>query len=386
MNNWPWREMIVGATLVLATGAMVAAAWTLLESEPKEPSRANVPVERPQVRAIELRSVAIETAIEESGEVQPSDKPMIESSVSGEVVEQHVEVGEYVEADAAIFSVSDPLLAARRRESQEALEAARLKWVAAYDAYQQVREDGEQVRAEAKAKVEDAKTEYDQAQAKLRQYTEQKDVENIAAPVAGVVAGLAVGTGELVAEGKPVGQLFVLDPARVVVQLSSRETPNIQPGDKTAVLFPYRPDLGETPGEVLKVGDAADPVAKQVEAVIEFANPERSIRAGMPARVRFSSTGPAAVTVPRIAVRLRGGRPLVWKVIPAEKETASTLTPVEVKFEAMPGRDDLLRVVHGLEPGDRIAVHGLLGAAENFPVDVMMEDWDPNAPLEILER
>ena len=176
------------------------------------------------------------------------------------------------------------------------------------------------------------------------------------APVAGVIAAVAVASGAFVAEGQELFHVVDLDRLWLEVLVPEADVGRIgTPSGATftvdgfAQRFEVAPRTGNAP---VFFGGVVDPQSRTVPLVFELPNPGRALRAGMYARVRvFTGEARKVLAIPATAV-----------VDDGKQEVAYVLASGEA-FERRPlrlgARDgDLVEVVDGLSPGDRVVSRG----------------------------
>ncbi|MBI4741150.1 MAG: efflux RND transporter periplasmic adaptor subunit [Betaproteobacteria bacterium] len=187
----------------------------------------------------------------------------------------------------------------------------------------------------------------------------------IRAPVAGVIADVAVAAGAFVAEGAPL--FHIADTARLWLEARVPESELGKlgkPGTPTGAAFsvdgyaqPFVIDtvkLGKRgdSGKLIGVGNAVDAVTRTVPVIFEFANPDGALRLGMTARAQiFAGDGEPAVLVPASAVQNESGTQVVYVQSGGESFARHI-----VQTGARDG--ERIAIVAGLEAGQRVVSKG----------------------------
>ncbi len=216
---------------------------------------------------------------------------------------------------------------------------------------------GEQIKTAA-AQVEAAKGQYDSAQAQVA-YSE------IRSPLTGVVTDWPFYAGEMANPGSPL--LTVMDMSSVVarVNMAEEQAKDLKVGDE-ATLTPA--GGGEpVPGKVTVVSPAVDPNSTTVQVWVQAANPGERLRAGTSVRVA-------------IVAGTLGGAVL----IPADGDSAERRGRHHRQGGRRQGRrarrhrgqigvkeGDLVQVVSGVAPGERVVTVGGLGLDDKAKVRIV---------------
>ncbi len=146
--------------------------------------------------------------------------------------------------------------------------------------------------------------------------------------------------GNTVAANTPLFSIVELDPVVVVIQVTEKDYPYIQPGRSVSILSDAFPDRQFT-GTVIRIAPVFQVSSRQARVEVEAANPGHLLKPGMFARsVIELKTVEDAVSVPEIAVTRRREQTGVFLVDPSG-ETVSWV-PVST----------------GIREGDRVQVTG----------------------------
>jgi multidrug efflux pump subunit AcrA (membrane-fusion protein) len=214
----------------------------------------------------------------------------------------------------------------------------------------------EQVRAAA-AQVAAAKGHYESAQAQVG-YSE------IRSPITGVVTDRPVYPGEMANTGMPL--VTVMDVSAVVarINMAQDQAKDVRAGDE-ATLTPS--DGSEpVPGKVTIVSPAADPNSTTVQVWVQADNPDERLRAGQSVHVAIvAATIDGATLIPASAI-LPSEEGSTIVLVVDDKDTAH-----EKKVQIGVREPELVQVIAGIEPGERVITVGGLGLADKAKVRVM---------------
>jgi len=220
----------------------------------------------------------------------------------------------------------------------------------------------EQIKAAA-AQLETAKGQYESAQAQVA-YSE------IRSPINGVVTDRPLYVGEMANSGAPL--LTVMDVSAVVarVNMAQDQAKDLSVGDE-ATLTPA--DGGDpVPGKVTIVSPAVDPNTTTVQVWVQANNPGDRLRAGTSVHVAIVAATLDGVTlIPAAAVFPSAEGGTVVKAVDDKDVAHDKKVVLGVKEE------DLVQVVSGVAPGERVVTVGGLGLEDKAKVRVMKPGEKP---------
>ncbi|MEX2181337.1 MAG: efflux RND transporter periplasmic adaptor subunit [Gemmatimonadaceae bacterium] len=203
----------------------------------------------------------------------------------------------------------------------------------------------------------------DDARARLSSAQKQLDATNVLAPYDGVVSERYVNPGDVVAPGSPL--FTVVDPAtmRLEATVPASELAAIRVG--APVRFSVTGYPGRTfEGRISSINPSADPQTRQVRLFVRIPNAGNSLVAGLFAEGRVASDARATLTVPRLAVDLRGLTPVVLRV------RNGTTERVEVVLGAQDEASERVEITAGIVAGDTLLVGAALGITAGTPIRV----------------
>lgn len=296
---------------------------------------------------------------EHTGTTQAIQEVSLRSQVEGQLLRLDVNVGDRVEAgqtvaqvDAAILEsavveaqaefasrqaevsrletqVSDArtqVEEARLRLQQAERDADRLGQLARQGAI--ARQQAEQARTNAQAAAQVLQSAEEQVtsrqkevtaaesriaaqQAVIAQAEERRSFSQVKAPIAGFVLAKTSEAGNLVQPGAEILKIGDFSRAKVLVQVSELELPNLRVGQSVQVRLDAVPNQRFT-GTIARITPAANPTSRLVPVEIVVPNPTGQNSSGLLARVTFESDARRNVVVPVSALqgdrsRGRGG-------------------------------------------------------------------------------
>jgi HlyD family secretion protein len=383
-RGWIW-----GSAVVLLVGIAGVLWWSLAKSAAK-PVRAATVVARPAAGS------EGEAVLNASGYVTARRRATVSSKITGKVVAVHVEEGMAVRAGQVLARLDDRTVRASLALAEAELEAARRALTET-----EVRlAEAERTLARrttlvaeglaGAADLDAARAEVDAYRARLAAAREQVRVAErvvelrrtelddtvIRAPFSGVAISKDAQPGEMVSPISAGGG-FTRTGICTIVDMSSLEIEvdvneayihRVAPGQPvTAVLDAY-PDW-RIPARVITTVPAADRQKATVLVRIAFDRLDARILPDMGVKVTFLKPHPpgagesgaeaprSRVWLPRAAVRNTAAGPIVF-VIRGDR--------VERRPVALGAPDgDLVEIVSGLSPGERVVVDGPPDLAEN---------------------
>jgi multidrug efflux pump subunit AcrA (membrane-fusion protein) len=214
----------------------------------------------------------------------------------------------------------------------------------------------EQVKAAA-AQVEAAKGRYDSAQAQVS-YAE------IRSPINGVVTDRPAYPGEMAQAGTAL--VTVMDVSKVVarVNLAQDQTKEIKVGAEATVT----PNDGGDAinGKVTIVSPAADQNSTTVQVWVQVDNAEGNLRAGQSVKVAIvAATIDGATVIPAAAVLPNAEGETIVLVVDDKNVAHEKVVQVGIR------EPQIVQIIAGVQPGDRVITQGGLGLEDKAKVRIM---------------
>lgn len=214
----------------------------------------------------------------------------------------------------------------------------------------------EQIRA-AEGQLQAARGHYETAEAQL-------SYSQIRSPINGVVTDRPLYAGEMANAGTPL--LTVMDMSKIVARI------NMAPDQATQLSVgndaTLTPADGSEPvtGKVIIVSPATDPNTTTVQVWVQVDNPDERLRAGQAVHVSIvASTIDGATVIPASAILANAEGETVVLVVD-EKNVAH-----EKKVEIGAREPEMVQVVAGVSPGERVVTEGGVGLEDKAKVRIM---------------
>ncbi len=208
----------------------------------------------------------------------------------------------------------------------------------------------------------------------------------IHAPVPGRLNRLLVEEGEYVSPGTPVAEIVDTDTVKVVVDVPERDIPFLRTGDRGRILD-LLGDNRDRVGEITYISETADPGTRTTRIEMSVDNRDAKLRAGQIVRVRLKRRDlqdvvmiPLKAVIPweqDLAGTLGGTTPAYTVYIERNGQAERRDIEIDIRFV----RGDQVRVLKGLEAGDRLIVsgHRLVGPGQVVKVQALDAPPAPDA-------
>ena len=175
----------------------------------------------------------------------------------------------------------------------------------------------------------------------------------VAAPSDGLVIARTVNAGQVVGAGQELFTVTDLRTVWVIGDLYEKDFASVRVGSEATIVVPAVP--GEAlHGRVTYIDPRVDPATRTAKVRVEVPNRGGALRLGMYVSVSFQVTsGERRTLVPKSAVQMLGDRAVVY-VPAADGEQRFAERPVRLG----PATGDLVQVLDGLKPGERVVTEG----------------------------
>ena len=223
--------------------------------------------------------------------------------------------------------------------------------------------------------AEQARTDFETAEAALEGAQARRGERMIRAPFGGVLGLSTVTPGTLVNPGTVIATLDDISVVRVDFQVPERYLPVLRSGvaiTARADAYPGR----EFSGRIADLDTRIDPQTRALTARAEFPNSDLSIRPGMSMRVSVQQGQRTAAAVPEAAVQYEGSGAFVYRI--ASDGERSTAQRIEVQTGAVEG--GMVEILQGLDAGDRVIGSGLNRIQPGAAVQVANASNGPVSP------
>lgn len=294
------------------------------------------------VETVTVEAEAIPLLVIAVGTFESPQSTMVSSEVSGIVTLLDVPEGSEVESGRVLARVDS-----RQADAQLTVAEARYRYTRdTLERLRSLHRDGLVSRQE----LDDAASAYEQAAGVLEESRTSVKQTEVRAPFPGQLGLREVSLGAFVSAGQALVRLTQTDPLRLVFTLPERDAGRIAIGQK---IYGIAGDCtARFDAEVQIIDATIDPASRTIRAQATVANPDRSLRAGMSARLSLQvGRRDGALTVPHEAVVRRGTVQLVYVVTQGDA--------IEER-EVVLGQSllDRVEVRQGISAGDVVVVAG----------------------------
>jgi len=370
-----------------------------------EPPPTPPPLDIPYV-IVETRDVTI--PIEVVGETIGSVDVSIRSRVNGFLEGLHFEEGTFVAKGDLLYTIDPQPFEAKLAQAQAGFAQAQTGLAKASSDLQRIRPLAE-MKAVSAQDLDSAVASFDAAESYVDAATAQVELAElelgytrIRAPVEGLIGLSQAEVGDFISQQNNGGLLNVIsriNPIGVRVSIAERayliavrrlaaeqaaETtapgnrrPLSQQSEKAQLtLILADGSTYEHTGVATKIDRNIDPTTGALTVQAEFPNPDNLLRPGMFARIRFAAADIAdAILVPQRAVSELQSEYRIYVILPDD-----TIDVRQVKVGQRLGSNWIIE--SGIEPGERVAVEGLLRLQPGMTVKPKAADADELPPTD----
>jgi len=353
------RVIGVVALLAVVLGALFAWRFYQIRQQAELMSQAPPPVE---IEVAEATSREWPQAVTAIGGLRAVNGVDVANEIAGVVKALEFESGQRVEA-------GDVLLRIEAETDEAALETREAEARLALQQFERFSNLIKQ-NAVSQSEFDEARANYDAAEARVHEQRALLDKKTIRAPFSGVLGLRQVDLGEYVGVGTPIVGINMLDPIQVDFTISERELQRVAVGNRLEVAvaaFPERRFVGE----ILAVDSSVVPESRTVRVRGQLPNPDMQLRPGMFANVRAVREAVSeVVTLPRTAISYNTYGDFVFEVVDGE-DGQKVVERVSVTTGEV--RDGEVEIVEGVDAGAVVVGAGLLRLRNNQPVEVVAE-------------
>jgi RND family efflux transporter MFP subunit len=295
-----------------------------------------------------------------SGELRAAREATVRAQLSGSLEQVSVEEGQPVRKGALLGRIEAEPLQDALRSAQSAVTSAENQLAVARreaERTEQLVQAGALAQRDldlARTNVSTAEAQLADARARLVAARNQLGDAVLRAPIAGLVAERAVGTGDVVSPGT---ELFtIIDPSsmRLEASVPSDELSALRVG--APVRFTVRGYEQPFEGRIERISPAADPATRQVPIFVGIPNTAGRLVAGLFAEGRVVVEQAEGPVVPMNAVNTSSGDPWVLRVSNGRAER------VPVTLGVVDRRTERVQIAEGVQEGDVL----LRGAAQGI--------------------
>lgn len=299
------------------------------------------------VRARTVRAGPFVDRLRVTGTVEAERTVELTAQEGGRIRSVHAEKGERLAAGAPIVEIDDRELRARLEEARARAELAREQWERRRQLYEE--EDAISELAYLRAR-----SEADQAAARVERLESRLEDTSVEAPFAGVLDERPVEVGSTVSPGTHVATLVDLRPVKVSAGVPERYANDVAVGDSATVTVPSLDDR-EFSGTLTYVGAAVNEDSRSLPVEVELPNVEGTLKPAMVAKVELvRKRWASAVVVPQDAVLRASDGFAVYVVERGEEGPTARRRSVQLG----PRENDRVVVEAGLEAGELLVTVG----------------------------
>lgn len=287
------------------------------------------------------------------GTVKAINGVEVTTQAAGEVEKIHFKSGDRVEAGDVLITLDDRTDKAQLKALQAAAKLAEQE----YQRHRKLFKQG----SISKSLLDQKLSEKDQAEAQAAAQREKVAQKTLRAPFSGQLGIRQVDLGQYLSPGTPVVTLQQLDPIYVNFSLPEQELEQVKTGLKVQAQLSAWPDKAFE-GEITAVEPGVDPNTRNFNLQATFDNAEQLLRPGMFARIQIQLPQTEdVVVIPRTAISYSPYGNSVFVISEEAAEGAEPRLVAKSRF-VQTGRErgDLVTILDGLKPGERVATSGLL--------------------------
>lgn len=318
-----------------------------------------------QVSAVQAKTEQWTPAIKAVGSIEAVNGVQIANEVPGVIETINFESGDTVKQGDILLRIDSAI-------DQAALRTRRAEAQLAQQEFKRV-SDLLPKRAVSQSQYDEAKANFDAAQARVNEAEAQLSKKIIRAPFDGRLGIRMVDRGEYVATGTPIVEINMLDPIYVDYTLSEKNLPDVATGYPVLATVAAVRDR-DFSGQVTAINTSVNPETRTVRIRATLDNQEQLLRPGMFATVMTRQPeDDEVVTVPRTAVSYNTYGDFVFVIGENDEGTQVVTRRTVVTGET---RDTRVAILSGLEAGETVVSKGLLRLRAGQPVEIQDDAAD----------
>ncbi|WP_090203714.1 efflux RND transporter periplasmic adaptor subunit [Ectothiorhodospira magna] len=318
----------------------------------------NLPEPVATITATEARELVWRPQLEAVGSFVAVQGADLTTEVSGIVQEILFDNGAQVQAGEVLLRLDSRTDVAQLRRLEA---AARLADLERERARRLVRQNNI-----SEAELQRRESEAEQAAAAVQEQKARIQQKTLTAPFSGQLGIRRVNVGQFLSAGDPVVSLQALNPIYLNFSLAERRLGEVAPGQPLGVRVDAFGDSFEGRVRAIEPAVRASTRTFEVQAIIP--NPEQRLRPGMFGRVTLDVGEEATVVVvPQSAVSFN---PYGDSVYVIQSGDGDELRVRQRFVRTGTRRGDLVVILEGLAPGERVATSGLLKLRNNAVVKI----------------
>lgn len=319
------------------------------------------------IRPVRITTVSpqiFESRSSYTGEVRARYETNMAFRVGGKIVARYVEIGSEVKRGTVLARL-DP------EDTRLAIQNARGQLSAAQANFNQAQTELNRYKKLFDSKVisqaeldrrqntyNTAEAQLDSARSQMRVAQNQMDYTELHADADGVVTGISVEAGQVVASGQTVMKLARPEEKEVVFNVSENRLDELRQATGIAISLWAHPDK-EYAGVVREIAPGADPATRTYAVKVSVQAAPPNIRLGMTATVAIMRRADTSVVaLPLAALYQDGDKPAVWVYVGSDANGGQgkvELRPVRVAAYI----EKAVLVADGLKAGEKVVTAGV---------------------------
>ncbi|OEY65708.1 efflux RND transporter periplasmic adaptor subunit [Marinobacter sp. X15-166B] len=283
------------------------------------------------------------------GSVKAFNGIEVANEVPGVVESVHFESGDVVRQ-------GDVLLRLDAAIDEASLSTRKAEAVLAQQEYQRIANLLPK-RAVSQSQFDEAKANFDAAQARVNESEAQLSKKIIRAPFDGTLGLRMVDRGQYLPTGTAIVEINMLDPIYVDYTLSEKDLGLVRTGYDVVVTVAALPGQPFT-GKVSAINTSVNPETRTVRVRATLANPDKALKPGMFATVLTRQPEQReVVTLPQTAISYNTYGDYVFRI---EEDDQGELVVNRAAVTTGEVRDGRVAVTEGLQVDDQVVAKGLL--------------------------
>ncbi len=350
------RLIIVVVVVAVIVGGIAYVKYGQFQQMQAQTSQPQAPA---AVESVEVEAVSWQGGLQAVGSFTAVSGVDVTSEISGTVSEISFESGQRVEQGDVLVQLEDSVDQAALQALIADQELARVQFAR----YAELLPE----RAAARSQYDEAKANYEAAQARVAEQEARNRKKTIRAPFTGVVGLRRVDIGEYIAAGTPIVRLTALKPIYADYTVAERDLPQLEVGRTVEVEVGAYPERTFT-GEITAIDTDVNPGSRSVDVRATLDNTEELLRPGMFAQVRtLDPQEKRVLTLPRTAISFNTYGDYVYRI---ERSDQDQLVANQQQVSTGQTRDGRVAILEGLDAGDRVVAAGLLKLRNGQPIEI----------------
>jgi len=304
------------------------------------------------IQADTIKESSFKEAIPFLGSFTPNREVSIASETTGKVIIVGVEEGQHVVAGNLVAKLDDGVLQAQLQSAKANFDNA----TATLARYEQA------PNGVTKLQIDNARTQIETDQAQMVQLTRQIRQYTITAPFSGIITARNFDLGAIVSPGSSLATLTDISQVKLEVSVPEQYIARFKTGLPMQVKTDVYPNTAFN-GTVDMIASKADGAHNYTVKVIVPNNSHAMLKAGMYGSITLGTTSAQnTISIPRLALIGSSQHPQVYVV----ENGAAKIRDIQTGE----GNATSIEVTHGLQPGEIIAVGGLVNLAAGAKVAI----------------